>query len=769
MKNKVLSTLFMMLFTQLIFAQTGIIRGFVYDKSTGEPIIFTNVYLKGTNFGSQTDVNGFYSITKVPVGDYTLISSYIGYDTTTINISLKNNEILNQKIFLTDKQVELGAVEILAKKEEQKTEVRTSVVSITPKQLQKIPTVGGEPDLAQYLQILPGVVSTGDQGGQLYIRGGSPIQTKVLLDGMTIYNPFHSLGLFSVFETDIIRNVDVYTGGFNADFSGRISAVIDIATRDGNKKKISGKLSTNSFLSHALLEGPIKKLDDLNNGTSCSYILTAKTSYLDKSSKLLYSYIDTAGLPYTFTDFYGKIALNTENGSKISLSGFYNTDEANFKNTANFGWDSYGINTNFVLVPGQAKQIIEGFFNYSTYKIGLKEEQSLNNSDATIVDPAKQPRNSSIGGFNGGINFSYYMPLSTIKYGLEFSGYSTEFSFTNPFGVKIEENQYTTEIGSFFKYKIGNKKLILEPGVHVNYYASATAFAVEPRIGIKYNINNAFRIKGSAGLYTQSFISTKSDRDVVNLFTGFLTTPEGTLKNYNGKTLDNNLQKAAHAVAGFEADLSKNLDLNVEGYYKKFTQQININRNKESANDPNYIVEDGDAYGFDVLLKYDYKRTYFWAVYSLGYVTRNDGEQIYPPHFDRRHNINLVASYELGKKHDWEISARWNIGSGFPFTKTKGFFEQISLNNGIDADYNTQNGNLGIIYDQKINSGRLPYYHRLDLSVKKRINIAATKLEINLSTTNVYDRDNIFYFDRISFKKIHQLPVLPSLGITWQF
>ncbi|MFK7904017.1 MAG: carboxypeptidase-like regulatory domain-containing protein, partial [Chitinophagales bacterium] len=214
-------TLFMVLMSlPFLQAQTeqGIIRGFVYEEDSGEPMIFTNVFLEGTTYGAATDINGFFSINKVPPGTYMLLSTGIGYDTTKVEVTLKANQILNEKLFVGKNDIVLDVIEVGAAKQEARTEVRTSVIKITPKQINKIPAVGGEPDLAQYLQMLPGVVFTGDQGGQLYIRGGSQIQTRVLLDGITVYNPFHSIGLFSVFETDLIRNVEVMTGGFNAEY-----------------------------------------------------------------------------------------------------------------------------------------------------------------------------------------------------------------------------------------------------------------------------------------------------------------------------------------------------------------------------------------------------------------------------------------------------------------------------------------------------------------------------------------------------------------------
>ena len=189
----IIITFFLFLINSAVSAQNNNVKGFVYEKSTGEPMMFCNVYFKGTTIGTSTDINGFFNITKIPDGDYQLLITNLGYDTIADNISLKNNEILNKKYYLEESTVLLQAVNITADKIEARTETKTSVVNITPKTITKIPSMGGQADLAQYLQVIPGVVFTGDQGGQLYIRGGSPIQNKVLLDGMVIYNPFHSI------------------------------------------------------------------------------------------------------------------------------------------------------------------------------------------------------------------------------------------------------------------------------------------------------------------------------------------------------------------------------------------------------------------------------------------------------------------------------------------------------------------------------------------------------------------------------------------------
>jgi hypothetical protein len=706
--------------------------------------------------GAQTNEDGIYNIADVPPGSYIIFCSQLGYDTVEIPVTVRNNEISNQKIFLSRSAIELENININADREEKKTETAVSMTKISTKDIQRIPSIGGEADLAQYLQVLPGVIFTGDQGGELYIRGGSPIQNKVLLDGMTIYNPFHSIGLFSVFETDVIRSVNVYTGGFSAEYGDRLSAVLDVHTRDGNKKQFSGKIGVNPFLSKAIFEGPIKKLNE--NGSSISYLFTAKTSYLDKSSKLFYNYVDSGGLPYNFTDVYGKISLNGSNGSKLSFFGFNFRDHVNYQFISDFDWNSFGFGTNFVVVPSGSKVLIGGTISYSDYNISLLEADG-------------NPRTSGINGFDLNIDFTYFVPNGEVKYGFDIGGFRTELRFFNSLGLKIEQNNNTTELSGFVVYKhIFNEKLVLEPSLRLQYYASLPAFSPEPRISLKYNLTEELRLKGAVGVYSQNFISTKSDQDVVNLFTGFLTAPDDQLFGVDGEATANNLQRAYQGVFGVEADLSNFLEVTIEPYYKYFGQLININRGKIFPEDPDFQVETGKAYGIDFLVKYDYKNYYLWIAYSLGYVTRDNGEQVYPPHFDRRHNLNIVASYSWGKDKSWEIDARFNFGSGFPVTLTQGFYEHINFLNGINTNYTTQNGQLGIVYDSTLNAGRLPYYHRVDLAAKKKFQISQnSRLEITASIINIYNRKNIFYFDRITYQRVNQLPILPSIGASLSF
>ena len=297
---------------------------------------------------------------------------------------------------------------------------------------------------------------------------------------------------------------------------------------------------------------------------------------------------------------------------------------------------------------------------------------------------------------------------------------------------------------------------------------------------MKFNLSNTIRLKAAGGFYSQNLMSASSDRDVVNLFYGFLSGSDDLPKTFNGKDVDSKLQKARHIIAGIEFDLPFHLTLNVEGYFKDFNQLENINRDKIYENDgqhsekpdylkQDYIIENGTARGIDFLLKYDYKKLYVWAVYSLGYVKRFDGIRTYEPSFDRRHNINLVTSYRFGKKDVWQANVRWNFGSAFPFTQTQGFYEQLSFPDGTGTNTSNQNGQLGIFYGE-LNKGRLSTFHRLDVSLQRSFHLSKnSNLEITAGATNVYDRENIFYVNRVTNSRVYQLPFLWNFGMNLTF
>jgi hypothetical protein len=756
--------------TILSSAQNAVVKGVVIDKDKGTPIPYASIKVIGQSRGGISDGEGVFTVANIDTGTVTIQCVAINYDTARVVFTLGPNTVKKHSFYLTESGRGIKKIFISAEKQRRQKQVSISETRITRKELESIPTVGGEPDVIQYLQLLPGVVFSGDQGGQLYIRGGSPVMNKVLLDGMTIYNPFHSIGLFSVFDSDIIKTVDVYSAGFGVEYGGRISAIVDVRTRDGNLKEMAGKVNVSPFTAKVLVEAPLKKYEP--GKSSSSIMVSYKNSYLNRTSPSLYGYVDQGELPYSFSDLYGKLSMNSPGGSSIDFFGFDYRDSVGFSQGTSYAWNSTGFGSKFLLVPGSSRTVIDGFFAYSDYGIEQRE-------------PDNRPRSSDINGFNVGLNFKYFRKNMEWQYGLELNGFRTNFQIYNSADRKIEQFENTTEIATYVRYIYRlEDKLIIEPGFRIQMYASLGNTSPEPRLRLKWNPTSKLSVKAATGLYSQNLLSAVSDRDVVNLFYGFLSAPDDLPEVLNGRPITHQLQKAWHAVGGVEYNITSEHWLNVETYIKNFTQITNINRNKIFDDNPStqdrpeelrkdFIVETGKAFGYDITYKYTGESWNIYTVYAWNVVNRNDGVITYQPHFDRRHNVNVVISGKLGKDDQWELSTRWNYGSGFPFTLTQGFYEYQDFSSGIGHDYTTENGELGINYAQ-LNTGRLPQFHRLDFSAKRLIWFDSEdedrkKLTLVFSVTNVYNRENIFYFNRVRYERINQLPLLPSVALSYVF
>jgi hypothetical protein len=271
---------------------------------------------------------------------------------------------------------------------------------------------------------------------------------------------------------------------------------------------------------------------------------------------------------------------------------------------------------------------------------------------------------------------------------------------------------------------------------------------------------------------------------VVNLFYGFVTSPESITKsitNEDGTVTEFNhsVQKAIHNIGGFELDINEYMNINIEGYYKKYPQLINSNRHKvfdqtntevEDFLKTDFIIETGSVFGVDFNFKFQDRKNFVWLVYSYSKSDRWDGFVSYNPVYDRRHNVNIVYSRKFGKRNSWEANIRWNFGSGFPFTQTAGFYQPENLTDGIYTDITTSNNDdLGFILGE-LNKGRLPSYTRLDIGFKKTFFFKGKlKLVFDFGVTNVLNRSNVFFVDRFTGEIVNQLPILPAIGLKFYF
>lgn len=769
-----------LLFSSMAFSQDYTVRGVIYDDK-GEPMESEKVRLLNMDstvaLGAFTNMSGFFSIAGVSKGDYILKIQSGEYKVITMNISVTAAEGLSDvtsfELEKLDGVIEYDGGIVRGIDKRKRHEIGMSEIVLDKKGLERIPGMGAENDIIGAFSITPGVTTTGDQGGQLYVRGGTPIQNKILLDGMTIYSPFHSIGFFSVFETELIQSASILTGGFGAEYGGRISSVMDITYRDGNRKKFGGKISTSPFMAKAVLEGPMSKPKDGSTSPG-SYIFSAKHSLLDYTSKSLYPRVDDGnGMPFNFTDVYGKMTFKSDGGSKFSAFGFHNRDSVNYT-VADLDWKSSGGGINFLLVPSSSATFIRGHVNGSNYQ-------------TTFSEVGSEERTSSIGGFDLGFDFTYFLKSDgEFNYGVNLSGFRVSYLTYNEASREISDENWSTEIGAYFDYRLVTTRWVVQPSIRFQAYASLGTISPEPRLGIKFNATDKLRLKVSGGRYSQNFTSASSDKDIVNLFNGLLAAPtnvQGTFVTQfqNEKNPKNGLQYAWHAIGGLEYDLTKRISINIEGYYKYFSQLSNINQNKiyediaqfseiDDIFKKDFILENGESYGVDFLAKYSAPRLFLWAVYSYGKSTRWDGFQTYAPVFDRRHNVNLVGTYLMGKKKDFEVSIRWNLGSGLPFTPTAGFYQEENFGGGVTTDITTTNPDQVSTFLGEFNSQRLPFYHRLDLTVKKKFIFKNdSEIEAIGSLTNTYDRRNIFYVNRITGETIYQFPILPSIGVSYKF
>ncbi len=747
-------------------AQTSL-KGNVVEAETGEAIAYTVIKNADATIGARANIDGYFVIPDIAGESISLIIKAPGYKSLDTTIQLSGG-VQTVSFELGRVYISTEDVVVSATKTEKTKEVNIGMTKISAEDIEALPSVGGEPDLAQYLQMTPGIVNSGDQGGQLFIRGGSPVQNKILLDGMTIYNPFHSIGLYSVFETELIRTSDVITGAFDATYGNRTSAIVDVKTKDGNNKKLAGTLSASPIMARIVLEGPLQKVAP-GESANTTFVLSSKYSYLDKTSKSIYGNLDgidpDVGLPYSFSDLFGKVTFGGGNtGTKLSVFGFNFNDANDFPNIPSYNWNSYGGGANFVISPQSSKVITNGSLSYSKYRIESN-------------DGTQFPRSSEIGGFDASLNFSYFLKkFSEFRFGLEFQGFNTVYNYESVFNTAIDETQYTSQAGGYMFYRKNfSDKVILEPSLRIMYYASLNEFSLEPRVGLKYNISDHVRLKGGAGMYSQNLISTKSDQDIVNYFTGFISGPENNLVGLDGNTSKTNLQKSVQVLTGIEFDF-KGFEFSVEPWLKKFDPLININRLKFNIQDPDFMIETGDSRGLDFSFKYIKNRLRLQGTFSLmklsrSFVTADGTKQDYAPPFDRRQNLNMLAMYSFGADRSWRTSVRFTYGSALPFTETQAFYQQYDLKSeGAGTDFTTNNGNMGIVYSDQINQGRLSDYARLDLNVEKTISLGESKsLKFAFSIANLLNRQNVFYIDRVTYETVYQLPFLPSFTTAFSF
>ncbi|MCB0717634.1 MAG: TonB-dependent receptor [Bacteroidetes bacterium] len=725
------------------------------DAQNDEALRGANVVLRHNDTiirGSATDGDGFFAFNDIASGVYALQASFLGYVTSRDSVTLAEGEIRTIRVFLRPSEESLGEIVVESNREDRLREAESGLIEIRPPEIERVPSPDVSGDLATYLQTLPGVVSSGDRGGQLYIRGGTPSQNLVLLDGIPIFQPFHMIGFFSAFPSDVIHHTDLYPGAFQAEFGGRTSSVVDVATRNGSKSRHSATVTVAPFLSSIGLEGPLAP-------QRTSFLLSVRESLIER---LIPGRI--SNLPFLFGDLLAKVHSDIGGSGQVSVTAMQTHDRgvvdeservpSAFPNTRvvvpddEVRWRNQAIGLRYLMLPPSMPVLGELTVSYS----------KVYNAFGT---PGAPDRTSSVDNFRASAVVSRIRGAATLRWGMAMQNQRIKYSLDGVFQDLDDADEPRLDAGFFYElsYRLRGRTTA-RAGIHSHLYAGS-GLTVEPRIRLSWQVvpGGSQVVNIGWGLYSQNLIGLQDERDAGDVFTAWLPSP-----------LKNSIAKSMHFALGYQADLPYGISLNADGYLKS-TANLPVPQWTPFARFTTSLVSaDADAYGLETSLRWS-STPYFlaatWSVSNVTYTASQESfgvwygtaqESYHPPH-DRRHQLNLLGSLKHGRLG---VGLRWQLGSGLPFTRPIGFDDWIFFDSLVDVT--TTSGQYRVLFERPY-QGRLPAYHRLDVSVDLALDIASHALTVKGGIINVYDRDNLFYFDVWSLRRVNQMGILPWVGI----
>ncbi|TAG56954.1 MAG: TonB-dependent receptor [Cytophagales bacterium] len=716
------------------------ISGYVKDKKNGEDIIgaiITVSELAGT--GTSTNAYGFYSFT-IPTGTYELKISTLGFQTYSQKIELDKNITLDIKLEETSTQLE----EVIISTEREDKNVRETqmgVQQLEMKEINKIPVLLGEKDILKTMTLLPGIKSAGEGNSGFNVRGGATDQNLILLDEAPVYNASHLLGLFSTFNSDAIKDAQIYKGAMPAQFGGRLSSVMDIKMKEGNNQKFGFNGGIGLISSRLTVEGPLKK----DKG---SFLLSGRRTYLDQFLKLSPDFKDNT---LYFYDINMKMNYKINDKNKVFLSGYFGKDNIGFGKAFGIDWGNATLTARWNHIIN-ARWFSNSSFIFSNFNYSFKFQSG--DDEVRIT--------SKIQDLNFKQEFSYFInPKNSIKMGVNVIHhtikpgelFTNEGSSFRPFKIEdrysLESAVYTTHewkpteklsvnyglrltsflamgSGTFFSYdkdgELTNSKKYKSGEVVQSY------FNPEPRISANYTLSEHKSIKASYGRTVQNL-------HVINNAAADQPTDVWLSSSKNIKP-----GMADQFSVGYFQNFAENkYEFSAETYYKSMQNQLDY-RNGTVVNGNEFLEGDilsgiGRAYGIELLMKKKKGRFTGWVGYTLSKSERKiegiNNNNWYSTRQDRTHDISIVAMYDLSKR--WSISASWVYNTGNAVTLPTGKY-------GID-------GRTQLVYSER-NGYRMPDFHRLDLGATytgkqfKRF-----QSSWNFSIYNAYARENPYMIE----------------------
>lgn len=726
-------------------AERTSVSGRVTDAQTGETLLFANVFVRGTQIGTTTNTSGLYSLSGLPPGKHTLQFTFVGYIPAEFDIELAPGQRLRLDVAL--RPSDLFLEEVVVQADAEREEVRNiGTAQVTTRLIREVPAVL-QADVFRSVQLLPGVKAASDFSSGLYVRGGGPDQTLILLDRTTVYNPSHFFGFFSTFNPDAIKDVRLYKGGYPPEFGGRLGSVLDIYNKDGNRNNRSGVVSLGMLSSRAMIEGPL-------SGRG-SYMFALRRSTIEPLLAVLRGTVDTVPDSFYFYDLNGKINVDLNRDNRLSMAFYGGEDNVSFpfaddlefnlrygNRTLSTTWTSIRSDRLFTTLTGTASQ----YFNNPTFSFGGTEFTRDNSiwdfsikSDAEFLMSNRHRFKAGI--WTGSMNLEL----------------NDTFDGNESLQSLIETRYATAYIQHDFTITPRWSTLY---GVRANYFSQGNYFRAEPRISLEYTPDPSLRFQLAYGRYHQFL--TLITNEAFSGFDVWLTTDRGVPPSWGDQF-----------VAGMKIYPAQGYNIEAEVYYRTMRDLFELDPRTADATGTAYRdlfrFGEGFAYGFELMLEKSSGRLNGFIGYTWG-VTRRlfDGfneDRFFPPKYDRTHDVNLVANYRLTSR--WRSTAVFSYATGQAYTRVLGRSE---VSNPFGSTPNRP------VTVGKVNASRLPAYHRLDVGFTRDgsfFNLGKSEFQIQI--INVYSRRNIWFYqfnledNPATQSEVPLLPILPTLSYTVYF
>ena len=753
------------------------LSGYVKEDGSSELLVGAHIYIPKLETGTSSNTYGFFSIT-LPEDSFEVIVSFVGYQPKAYKINLNQDVQLDVAV---KSSIELGTIEVVASKKGKISESsRMSVIEIPVQQIKDIPALLGEKDVLKVVQLMPGVQSGSEGNSGLYVRGGGPDQNLIILDDAIVYNAYHLFGFFSLFNGDALKSVELTKGGFPARYGGRLSSVLDMNMKEGNKEEFKGEAGIGLISSKLTLEGPLKK-------NKSSFLVSGRRTYLDYLTRPFMPAGETFG--YMFYDVNTKVNYDFGPKNKVYLSGYFGRDrfKATFSNNQEqfrFFWGNATGTARWNHLFNN-KLFSNTSLVFSNYRLVIEEKSNFSDESFLLR------YSSGIRDYGAKIDFDYRpSPVHTIR-----TGFASTFHQFEPSALVVEDesiDDFRTEVSTIEALESGiyieddiraNSRLKFNIGLRTSHFYNNNKHYLnpEPRISVRYMLRENLAAKASYANMNQ-YVHLLSQ-------TG-LGLPTDLWVPSTDRVAP---QKTRQIAAGLAKDLPKNdLMVSLEGYYKKSEDIISFKEGASflliddagSAEDINWesaiTAGEGWSYGVEFFVQKKVGRFTGWVGYTLSYTqlqfdSLNFGEKFFA-RYDRRHDVSIVTIFKLKENVEEQkkitLSMNWVYGTGNSITLPLAEYRVVSHQNGNSSGnfFNTINH-----YGER-NGFRMAPYHRMDIGVQFHKKIKKGDRTFELSFYNFYNRANPFFYyvdrnragDNV-LKQVSLFPFIPAISYNVKF